>query len=85
MMNNRDNLTVCFHPQSLHVYRQPEDSWRGPGGHRTVGHHHHDHEECPQVPAVVARLDARTPRLGLLVHSRVAGETIGTSLCVVFV
>lgn len=68
--------SACCCPQSLHVHRQPEDSGRGPGGHGTVGYHHHDHEERPQVPAVVARLDARTPRLRLLVHSRVVGEAM---------
>lgn len=41
-----------------------------------MGDHNHDHEECPQVPAVVARLDVRTPRLSILVDAGVDGEAL---------
>lgn len=74
-------LSSLLCPQSIHVWRQPEDSWRGYGGHRPVGHHNHGYEECPEVPVVVARLDARSPRLCALVYSFVDGETINVLLC----
>lgn len=46
-----------------------------------MGHHNHDNEECPKVPVVVARLDACTPWLCVLVYSPVDGETIIVLLC----
>lgn len=48
-----------------------------------MGHHNHDNEECPEVPVVVAWLDACTTWVCVLVYSPVAGKTKNVFLCLV--
>ncbi|MEQ2180628.1 hypothetical protein GOODEAATRI_003172 [Goodea atripinnis] len=61
---------IRFKP--IHVYGQPEDSRRGSGGHGPLGHHHNDHEECSEEPAVMARLDGVAPQVSALWYPFVA-------------
>ena len=46
-----------------------------------MGLHNHDNEECPEKPVVVARLDARTPRLCVLFYPSVDGKPMNVFLC----
>lgn len=68
------SLPYPIFPKSIHVHRQPEDCWRDSGGHRAVGHHNHDYEECPEVPVVMAWLDGTKAWLCVLIYTSVDGE-----------
>lgn len=74
-------FSPCLCPQSVSDHGQSEDSRRSSGGHRPVGHHYHDHEECPEEPFVVAWLDACAPRLSVHHYPAVDGETMNVFIC----